>query len=174
MRNYRDFFAAEMYKSFLRATCDVINNNSGVITSFDGDRVMAVFIGNSKCSNAAKTGLQVHFIVNKINEQIKSIFPSTDYSINYSVGIDVSKLFVVRTGVRGANDLAWIGNAANIAAKLSEMSRTHERTFITKRLFDRLGKQVKYGGKNQACMWNCIGEDIEGEIVFSSSWYWKF
>ena len=174
VRNYKDFFAADIYKSFLRATCEVIRNNSGVITSFDGDRVMAVFVGNTKCSNAARTGLQIHFIVTKINEKIKEVFHSTDYSINYSVGIDVSDLFIVRTGVRGANDLAWIGNAANVAAKLSEMSRINDRTFITKRLFDRLNEQSKIGGKNKECMWKNIGEAIEGESVFSSSWTWKF
>ena len=174
VRTYKDFFAADIYKSFLRATCEVIRNNSGVITSFDGDRVMAVFVGNTKCSNAARTGLQIHFIVTKINEKIKEVFHSTDYSINYSVGIDVSDLFIVRTGVRGANDLAWIGNAANVAAKLSEMSRINDRTFITKRLFDRLNEQSKIGGKNKECMWKNIGEAIEGESVFSSSWTWKF
>jgi len=174
VRQYKDFFAADIYKSFLHATCDVIRNNEGAITSFDGDRVMAVFVGDSKCSDAAKTGLQVHYIVNRINEQIKAVFPSTDYSINYAVGIDVSDLFVVRTGVRGANDLAWIGNAANIAAKLSEMSRAYDRTFITRRLFNRLNDRSKYGGKNHECMWRNIGEVVESEAVFASAWHWKF
>lgn len=174
VRQYKDFFAADIYKSFLRATCDTIKNNDGVITSFDGDRVMAVFIGDSKCSDAAKTGLQIHFIVNKINEQIKAEFPSTDYAINYAVGIDVSNLFIVRTGIRGANDLAWIGNAANVAAKLSEFSRMYYRTFTTRRLFSRLNDQSKYGGQNHECMWRNIGETIEGESVFASDWHWKF
>ena len=174
VRQYKDFFAADIYKSFLRATCDVIKNNGGVITAFDGDRVMAVFIGNSKCSDAAKAGLQIHFIVNKINEQIKLVFPSTDYAINYAVGIDVSNLFIVRTGIRGANDLAWIGNAANVAAKLSEMSRMYDRTFVTARLYDRLNDQSKYGGQNHECMWRNTGDSVEGEAVFASSWHWKF
>ena len=174
VRQYKDFFAADIYKSFLCATCDVIRNNDGVITSFDGDRVMAVFFGDSKCSDAAKTGLQIHFIINEVNKQIKSEFPSTDYSINYAVGIDVSNLFVVRTGVRGANDLAWIGNAANVAAKLSEMSRIYDRTFVTKRLFDRLNDQSKYGGQKNECMWKSTGEIVEGESIFASSWHWKF
>lgn len=174
VRQYKDFFAADIYKSFLCATCDVIRNNEGVITSFDGDRVMAVFVGNSKCSDAARAGLQIHFIINKVNEQIKSAFPSTDYSIKYATGIDVSSLFVVRTGVRGANDLAWIGNAANVAAKLSEMSREFDRTFITQRLYERLNNQSKYGGKNHECMWKCTSEIVEGESIFASAWYWKF
>ncbi|MBQ9789906.1 MAG: adenylate/guanylate cyclase domain-containing protein [Lentisphaeria bacterium] len=174
VQKYKDFFVADIYKSFLRATCEVIKNNSGVITSFDGDRVMAVFVGDAKCSDAARTGLQIHFIVTKINEKIKEVFPSTDYLINYAVGIDVSDLFIVRTGVRGANDLAWIGNAANVAAKLSEMLRKNDKTFITERIFVRLNEQSKFGGKNKECMWKNIGEAIAGESIFASSWIWKF
>ena len=39
-----------------------------------------------------------------------------------SVGIDTSELFVARTGIRRANDLVWVGRAANHAAKLSARS----------------------------------------------------
>ena len=33
------------------------------------------------------------------------------------LGIDTSKLFVARTGIRKSNDLVWVGRAANYAAK---------------------------------------------------------
>lgn len=174
VRGYKDFFAADIYKSFLKATCDVISNNNGSITSFDGDRVMAVFIGNTKCSDSAKTGLQIHSIVTKINAQIKEIFPSTDYQIDYAAGIDVSNLLAVRTGIRGSNDLAWIGNSANIAAKLSELSHSTYKTFITERLYARLSDSSKYGGKERECMWRNTGMSVEGETIYGSSWFWNF
>ena len=50
---YKDWFAAEVYKCYLRVACEIIRNNGGTISAFDGDRVMAVFIGDSKNSNAA-------------------------------------------------------------------------------------------------------------------------
>ena len=37
-----------------------------------------------------------------------------------SVGIDTCELFIARTGIRGSNDLVWVGHAANYAAKLSD------------------------------------------------------
>ena len=39
---------AKIYKSYLHCASRVIKANGGVITAFDGDRVMAVFIGDGK------------------------------------------------------------------------------------------------------------------------------
>jgi class 3 adenylate cyclase len=50
-QNFKDWFAAEIYKSYLISACRIIRDNGGEITAFDGDRVMAVFIGNMKNTN---------------------------------------------------------------------------------------------------------------------------
>ena len=116
VKDYKDFFAAEVYKSYLIAACHTIRNNSGVITAFDGDRVMAVFIGNSKNSDAARAALQITWITKQVNEQIKRSYSSTSYQIKHAIGIDTSPLFVARTGIRNNNDLVWVGRSANYAA----------------------------------------------------------
>lgn len=40
-----DFVAAEFYKTFLHCAAKIIRSEDGAITSYDGDRVMAVYIG---------------------------------------------------------------------------------------------------------------------------------
>jgi len=88
---YNDWFAAEVYKSYLIAACELIRNNSGTITAFDGDRVMAVFIGNSRNSDAACCALQINYIVEKvINVKIKERYKDTSYQLSQAVGIDTS------------------------------------------------------------------------------------
>ena len=174
VQKHTDKFAAKMYKVFLRIASNVVRNNNGVITSFDGDRIMAVFYGNSKCSDAAKTGLQLNAVIRDCNEKLIKRKFATNYQINYAVGVDVSKLFVVRTGIRGANDLAWIGTAANNAAKLSELRSYEEKTFITQRVFTRLATPSKYSANGGRCMWNELDMKIMGETIFGSSWFWSF
>ena len=92
---------------------------------------MAVFIGDAKNSSAARAALKVNFAVQKvINPAIQERYPSEGYTIKHVVGIDTSHLFVARTGIRGgANDLVWVGRAANYAAKLS--ARAGPATQIT-------------------------------------------
>lgn len=175
-QEFKDYFVAEIYKSFLFATSEVIKNNAGEITAFDGDRVMAVFVGDSKCSNAAKAALQILAIVRQINDLIASKYPTSNYRINYGVGMDCSNLFVVKTGIRNDNDLAWIGDASNVAAKLSNIRSLSGHSFMTKRMFNRLSENVKYSFSNgvKTCMWNETSEIILGHNVYQSTWYWGF
>lgn len=176
VNKYSKKFAAKMVKVFLYSVCETIRNNGGVITSFDGDRVMAVFIGNCKCSNSAKTALQIKFIVTRINEEIAKEHPNDLFVINYAVGVDVSNLFVVKTGIWGDNYLAWIGNAANTAAKLSEIRNRSARSFITKRMFERLNDESKFSINNneKKCMWNRSELEILGQTIYESNWNWRF
>ena len=45
---YKPEFAAEIYKSYLVCAARIIRLRDGVITAYDGDRIMAVFIGEAK------------------------------------------------------------------------------------------------------------------------------
>jgi class 3 adenylate cyclase len=61
-----DWFAAKVYKTFLYCAAKIIRDNDGSVTAYDGDRVMGVFIGASKNSNAAKAALQIRWAVGNI------------------------------------------------------------------------------------------------------------
>ena len=58
--------AAKIMKSFLATTAKVIRNCGGAIVSFDGDRVLGVFVGEFRNSNAAKCALQIKYVVSEI------------------------------------------------------------------------------------------------------------
>lgn len=173
---YNKLFAARIYKVFLFSICEVIRNNNGVITSFDGDRVMAVFIGDCKCSDAAKTALQIRAIIAKVNEELYARQISNSFKIDYAVGVDVSNLFVIKTGIWGSNYLAWIGDAANVAAKMSEIRDRACHSFITERLYKRLNANSKYGDPvtKARCMWDSTNLKIQGQQVYESNWRWNF
>ena len=165
------FFAAEIYKCYLVCAARIIRFEGGEITSYDGDRIMAVFIGKSKNSSAARAALKINYAVTKIiNPAIISQYPKANYSVKHVVGIDTSELFVARTGIRGANDLVWVGRAANYAAKLS--ARSEPATQITSEVYDMLLKKSKFGqnGKN---MWTpTTAPEIGNKKIYTSSWRW--
>jgi class 3 adenylate cyclase len=59
VKGYKNWFAAEVYKNYLYCASRVIIARGGTVTAFDGDRVMAVFVGDSKNSEATKCALQL-------------------------------------------------------------------------------------------------------------------
>jgi len=174
VNKHQDWFAAEVYKSYLVGACHVIRNHSGEITAFDGDRVMAVFIGGTKNSAAAKTALQLSYLVAQINVAMKEAYPNTSYQLRQAIGIDTSKLFVARTGIRNANDLVWVGRAANYAAKLSGLAEPGYTAFITEAVFDMLSDDTKYGGNPRRCMWEKRIWQAMGIVIYRSNWTWQF
>lgn len=171
---YQTFFAAQIYKAFLEGCCEVIRNNGGSITAFDGDRVMAVFTGNAKCSDAAKTGLQIRFVVERIRGIFGRRYKTASDLVDYAVGIAVSKLFAVRVGVKGDNDIAWIGSAANHAAKLSEIRDPRYKTFVSGEVYSRLSRDVRLSSQESKLMWSDLSPREAPKSVFGSSWQWSF
>jgi len=173
VNDHEPHFAAEIYKSYLHCAAKVIQNNGGVITSYDGDRVMAVFIESNKNSAAAKAALQINYCVNKIiTPKIHEQYPKLDssFKVKQAVGIDTSSLFVARTGVRGANDLVWVGRAANYAAKLCGERVGNYATWITADVYRRLNESSKLSkGVDmwEKCKWLDHGID-----VYRSSYWW--
>lgn len=140
------YFASEVYKCFLSSASRIIKYWDGYIRSFDGDRVMAVFIGDDKNSNAVAAALEISHAVNKlILPEIQTFYNKSHnyFNIDHCTGIDTSEIFIVRGGVKIDNDLVWIGRAANVASKLSEV-RNGNYTIISDAVYDSLGYNRKY------------------------------
>mgnify|MGYP001794898789 CR=1 FL=1 len=171
--------AAKIMKSFLATTCRLIKHHGGVIQSFDGDRVMGVFMGSSKNTLAAKCALQINYVVKEI---IKPKFEgkyntvkNASFRIKHGVGIDTGTIITVRAGARGDNDLIWIGRAPNLAAKLSDIRESPYHSFITASVYNMLNDTSKFGGENNKNMWqqrtwNFLGNNMN---IYRSSWHWK-
>ena len=45
---WKDWFAAEVYKAFVRCAAKIIRSEGGEIVAYDGDRVMAIYLGDSE------------------------------------------------------------------------------------------------------------------------------
>ncbi len=170
---------SKIIKAFLATTARVIRSLEGEIVSFDGDRIMGVFIGDSQNSNAAKCALQIKYVVHniirlKFEEKYESV-KDASFKIDYGVGVDSGTVLAVRGGARGANDLIWIGRAPNLAAKLSDLREAPYQSIITSSVYNRLNESSKYGGDPRQDMWekrnwNFLGDDI---TVYRSSFWWK-
>lgn len=165
-------FAAEVYKCFLTCAARIIRAEGGEITGYDGDRIMAVYLGESKNSDAARTALKINYSVKEIiNPAIKDQYPGASFAAAHVVGVDTSNLFVARVGVRGDNDLVWIGRAANYAAKLSDGSGAPSQ--ITADVYNRLSDASKYG-KGGRDMWvPGTASTLGNKTIYTSTWWWE-
>jgi adenylate cyclase len=171
--------AAKILRSFHAAVCRLIKSSDGAVVSFDGDRVLGVFLGTTKNTNAAKCGLQIRYAVQKvIRPKFEANYPAirdATFKIGHGVGIDSGTVLAVRAGVRGDNDLIWIGRAPNLAAKLSDIRDSPYETFITASVYKSMMDSSKLGGPDKKNMWEQRSWTFLGEAmtVYRSLWTWK-
>lgn len=165
-------FAAEIYKVFLHCAGQIIKNQGGTITSYDGDRIMAVFAGKNQTTPAVQSGLKINYAVQSIvNPALKNQYPNQPYAVKQVVGIDTSPIRAARTGVRGDNDLVWVGRAANYAAKLTELNLA-ERTWITADAYKWMDDSVKYGGNPRKDIWKKFTWNEHKDLTIYGSTWW--
>lgn len=166
--------SAEVYKAFLHCAATIIRAEGGKITSYDGDRVMGIWVGSRQTTPAAIAGLKINYAVQKIvNPALKQQYPAWGGEVKQVVGVDTSPIRAARTGVRGGNDIVWVGRAANYAAKLTDLN-LEERTWITDEAFVRLQDEAKFGGDPKRLMWKRYRWNQQGgHIIHGSTWHWS-
>lgn len=166
-------FAAEIYKAYLHCASKVIKACGGVITAYDGDRVMGIFIGDAKNTSAVDAALKINWArVKIVNPKLAARYPRATYRVNHAIGIDTSELMAARIGVRKDNDIVWVGRAANYAAKLCTADLAGPIR-ITRAVFNRLRDREKFS--SGASLWESTAWPEQGDqVLFTSTWMRRF
>jgi len=112
-------------------------------------------------------------VLNILNPALKRQYPNRDYVVKQVVGIDTSEIRGARIGIRGGNDLVWIGRAANYAAKLTEC-RNDYPTWVTEAAYNQLADWAKFGGNPRQSIWKEFQWTAMNNIkVYGSTWWWS-
>ncbi|BCW12993.1 MULTISPECIES: adenylate/guanylate cyclase domain-containing protein [Paenarthrobacter] len=173
-QGHHDWAAAKIIRCYLNAASRIIRARGGKIRSFDGDRVMGIFIGQDKNAHAAKAALNISWAVrNVINPALKKKWDSLQWTMGHGIGIDTGTAMLVRGGVHGQNDIISIGHAPSVAAKLSEI-RSGNAINITAAVLQDLSDETRY--TKGVDMWSSAGTHTYGSksvTVYGTTYHWQ-
>lgn len=185
-KGYKPTFAAKAIRMYLAGASTIIRHFEGEIKSFDGDRVMGVFMGGWKRNNAVKAAYMINWLVRElINPLVKERHEkngTNPWGAQHGVGIDVGSSFVARAGVRNAsgetthNDLTFTGRAPNVAAKLSALRGGQAGPIvITEEVFNALEQAQKTYLKSDKDVWRSPTVDDIGPYTLTlyRTDYWR-
>ena len=167
--------AAAIIRAYINSASRILGNYGGEIRSFDGDRVMAIFIGANKEWNAVRAAFAINWaVIEVLKPLIKDHWTDVDglYQIDHGVGIDTGEALIVRGGVRNHNDLISVGRAPNVAAKLSSV-RGYYSLLITSAVKDALSDDLLEF--NSSSIWRSTNHVVLGGSYYSvhgSNGYW--
>lgn len=169
--------AAAIIRAFVNSATRIFRNYGGEIRSFDGDRVMAIFIGEKKNWNAVRAALGINWAVEEvIRPAIRDGWSdgADFYKISHRVGVDTGESLVVRGGARNNNDLISVGGAPNIAAKLSDLKDGYV-TYVTDRVYNDLSDDLLAHEKTGR-FWTRLSSSVRiggtSNVVYGSNTYW--
>lgn len=175
-KNFTPEFTARVIRMYVRGAVDSIRFKNGHIRSFDGDRVMGIFIGARRRNNALEAALHLNWAVTQvINPSLRARLEpqGLSWAVSHRVGIDDGISLIVRGGARDNSDLISIGPAPNIAAKLSGLRGEPGAITVTDRIHDFLIHENKiHGGR---AMWSAGEQRMVGpySLHTSSSGWWR-
>lgn len=165
--------AARIYQSFHDICVRTIEQEEGAVRAFDGDRIMGVFSGDSKCTNAVKTAMHIKWAVSEM------LNPKLTTALNIGCGVDVGKTLITKVG-KGrdthTNDLVWVGKACNYAAHLSDCAQG--TIIISTSVYNQMDDKTKFKHQTNKTdnMWASKKLTLKNSNVidcYESNWFWK-
>lgn len=186
-KEYLDTFAAKAVRMYLGGATSIIRKFGGSIKSFDGDRVMGVFVGKSMRNDAVKAAFAIEWFVSQvINPMVKKRHEKNGTSnvwvARHGIGIDAGEALIVRAGVRNRpgqhnhNDLIFVGRAPNVAAKLSSFrDESAGPIIITHDVYSFLKPEQKKFLKSDKNVWSNPKTETVGphSLKLYRSSYWR-
>lgn len=173
-----DFWSVKIHKSFIRVVTHCLENRDGHMRSFNGDGVLAFFVGENAASRAVRAAMDIKGFVFKINEKLEA---KDKNKIDFGIGISQGPMMVAKSGKSGDDqtkqDLIWIGLALYVALELSDFGKSPENIWISPKVRTAIGNEkhlnVVYD-KNGESIWVKHTKKLKsvGDYeVRATSWY---
>ena len=177
-RTFDRRITAKILKSFLAASVRIIRYHNGTVMSFDGDRVMAAFVGETPATTATRCAFSISWMVkNVLRPKFESKYDTVSnapFKIRHATGVEYGTVFIVRAGARGDNDLISIGGVPNLAAKFSDIRENGYDTYISRTVYDRLLDSAKKRLDGSDIPWEGRTWDFAGsKIQLNRTGYWR-
>lgn len=148
-----------MLKAYFSGAVRIVNANNGYVRSFNGDGMLALFRDERRSNNAVKAAMQAKWFVRDILQpRFERYFESNRQAFGASIGFDIGcglddgGIYAVKVGIRGTNDVAWVGRCTNTSAKLSNLAGSPRSILITRAVYERLAGSRKLS--NGTHMWS--------------------
>lgn len=180
---FRRQTAAKMMKEYFDGAVRVINANNGKVRSFNGDGMLAIFVGDVRSSNAVKAAMQVEWFVSQIlRPKFERYFSNNTAALGQALdfqigcGLDEGQIFAVRVGIRGTNDVAWVGRCTNTSAKLANGATVPHNVAITREVYARVMDDRKYSSSGGNHMWSGERTETIGGVsraIRTTHWNWS-
>ena len=138
----------------------------------------AYSFGDYKRTNAATCALKINYaMANVIQPNLTAYFQSVQKS-GFTISMRLASIAALSwpcaSGIRGANDISWIGRAPNFAARLSELRDAGYSSYISAEVFSEMNDTAKLSTHQPPRpMWESRQLEWQEQMpIYRSNWTW--
>ncbi len=175
-----DFWSVKIHKSFIRAVTHCLEKRDGHMRSFNGDGILAFFVGENAASRTVKSAMGIKGFVRELNNQLDDKGLN---KVDFGVGIAQGKVQVAKSGKGGADqtkqDLIWIGIPVYVAVELSNFGKFTRNIWISPKVRNTIGKEdyldVVFDDEGHS-IWSKSTKKLKSVgdyTVYGTTWYTK-
>ena len=136
------FWSVKIHKAFLSALTHCVECRDGHMRSFNGDGIMAFFVGENAASRAVRAAMDTKGFVYAINEMLEA---HSKNPVDFGIGIAQGQIMVAKSGKAGDDytkqDLIWVGLPVYVAVELSEFGKNPENIWISNKVRSSIEKE---------------------------------
>lgn len=129
---------------YFTAMAKIIFDTKGSLDKYIGDAIVAVFGGLIPLDNASQTAvnaaIQMMHELSELNRRWKKVY---GFTMGIGIGIDVGEVFMGNIGSPQRMEYTVIGDAINVASKLSCIAGEGQ-ILITRATLNSLGADIRY------------------------------
>jgi len=118
----------DLLNGFFETVSEIVHNNGGEVLKFIGDAVLAVFAAGEDPSvareNAQRTAIEIVETLGALRQS------GQDFHCDCSIGVAYGRVTYGNVGSKERLDFTVIGQAANIAARLGEHSKSTSHRIV--------------------------------------------
>ncbi len=122
---------------YLSVIVDAIDHYGGTINQFQGDNVMAIFNAHNDQPDHATRAVRAGITIQQQIFTYQAQRPETERWFHFGVGIDTGLAIVGNSGARWRYTYTAIGNATNLAARITAAAPAYE-VWISQNTLDQL------------------------------------
>jgi adenylate cyclase len=173
-----NFWSVKVHRAFLLALTHCVEYRDGHMRSFNGDGILAFFVGENAASRGVRAAMDTKAFVLQINEHLNA--EGVD-PIDFGIGIAQGGILVAKSGKSGDDwtkqDLVWIGLPIYLAVELSEFGQQPNNIWISNNVRTSIGKENHLGVVNDKAgnsIWTKEAKKLKSvgeKEVRTTTWY---
>lgn len=121
LKKYGDEISVKIFDSYIKSATRIFKNFECSYLDIQGDGGFALFSGDKHIQRAMVSAITLKTLLSRsysgnLNDLVKKM--KSKINLSSKIGVHIGKILAKKSGIRGENEILWLGDLVSIASKI--------------------------------------------------------